>query len=246
MAENDEYELLPKHELETLKKEVERLKKHPLGDLKEGETLLDAVNNLNNSVRKLIDIFTKAEADLAKQYAEEAVYLAGKANCGKISIRDLKALGTKYDGRIVEISGEIRDIETTEGMGYKVMVDDGTGIIVVYFTTNDEYDMKHKIINKDPNQDILYLDYDNYSQSYQGKIGPMYDNYGESVKGAEVVLVINDDKYFGKTDAEGNSTLMIPQDIIESINLEQKYLIEITKEHYYDLSWKVKIIIIED
>ena len=86
-----------------------------------------------NKIKDAVDALNKGNYSIAKQYAEEAVYLAKKANCGKINIRDLKALGAKYDGRIVEISGNIRDIETTEGMGYKVMVDDGTGIIAVYY-----------------------------------------------------------------------------------------------------------------
>lgn len=72
MAKDDEYELLPKQEIDALKKEVERLRKHPLGDLKEGETLLDAINNLNDNIKKLIEIFTKAEADLAKQYVDSS------------------------------------------------------------------------------------------------------------------------------------------------------------------------------
>ena len=70
MAEDEEYELLPRHEIDMLKKELERLKKNPLGELKEGQTLLDAVNNLNNNIKKLIDIFAKADADLAKEYSE--------------------------------------------------------------------------------------------------------------------------------------------------------------------------------
>lgn len=70
LAEDDEYELLPKQEIEALKKELERLKKNPLGDLKEGESLLDSINELNNNIRKLIDIFTKAGADLDQQYNE--------------------------------------------------------------------------------------------------------------------------------------------------------------------------------
>jgi hypothetical protein len=70
LAEDDEYELLPKQEIEALKKELERLKKNPLGDLKEGENLLDSINELNNNIRKLIDIFTKAGADLDQQYNE--------------------------------------------------------------------------------------------------------------------------------------------------------------------------------
>jgi len=70
LADDDEYELLPKQEIETLKKELERLKKNPLGELKEGESLLDSINELNSNIRKLIDIFTKAGADLDQQYNE--------------------------------------------------------------------------------------------------------------------------------------------------------------------------------
>lgn len=70
MAEDEEYELLPRREIEYLKKELEKLKKNPLGELKEGQTLLDSVNNLNNNIKKLIDIFAKADSDLAKEYSE--------------------------------------------------------------------------------------------------------------------------------------------------------------------------------
>jgi hypothetical protein len=69
LADDDEYELLPKQEIDALKKEVERLKKNPLGDLQEGESILEAINNLNDNIRKLIDIFTKAGADLEKDYS---------------------------------------------------------------------------------------------------------------------------------------------------------------------------------
>ncbi|HJX06158.1 MAG TPA: hypothetical protein VJ461_05590 [Candidatus Nanoarchaeia archaeon] len=72
MSEDDEYELLPRQEIEALKKEIDRLKKHPLGEMEEGDTLLEAINNLNNSIRKLIDIFTKAQTDLEGQYSEGA------------------------------------------------------------------------------------------------------------------------------------------------------------------------------
>jgi hypothetical protein len=70
LQEDEEYELLPRHEIDHLKKELERLKKNPLGESKEGEVLLDAVNNLNSNIKKLIDIFAKADADLAKEYSE--------------------------------------------------------------------------------------------------------------------------------------------------------------------------------
>jgi hypothetical protein len=69
LAEDDEYELLPRQELEELRKEIERLKKNPLGNMKEGESLLDAINNLNSNIRWLIDIFSKAGEDLQKEYS---------------------------------------------------------------------------------------------------------------------------------------------------------------------------------
>lgn len=70
MAGDDEYELLPKEELDTLKKEIERLKRSPFGEMKEGETLLESINNLNSSIRKLIEIFTNAQAELESHYTE--------------------------------------------------------------------------------------------------------------------------------------------------------------------------------
>ncbi|MFH0869790.1 MAG: hypothetical protein V1866_01915 [archaeon] len=70
MGRDDEYELLPRQEVENLKRELERLKKNPLGELKEGKSFLDSVNVLNDNIKKLIDIFTKAEADLAKEYSQ--------------------------------------------------------------------------------------------------------------------------------------------------------------------------------
>ena len=41
---DDEYEILPKDELDYLRKEVEKLKKNPYGDTETGKTLLDSVS----------------------------------------------------------------------------------------------------------------------------------------------------------------------------------------------------------
>ena len=68
MAENKDYEFLPEKEIKNLKKEIESLKKHSVSEGTDGNTLLEAVNNLNDSIRRLIDIFTQAQADLSEQY----------------------------------------------------------------------------------------------------------------------------------------------------------------------------------
>jgi len=67
---DDDYELIPKQELDSLRKEIDKLKKNPLGELPEGESFLDEVKSLNSNIRKLVDIFTNTESELAKEYAE--------------------------------------------------------------------------------------------------------------------------------------------------------------------------------
>lgn len=69
---DDDYELIPRRELEALRAESEKSKRtpaaaQPIGD---GQSLLLSVNELNNNIRKLIDLFTNTEADLAKEYAD--------------------------------------------------------------------------------------------------------------------------------------------------------------------------------
>ncbi len=99
--------------------------------VKEAKGINCDASNAEKRVNDAVDALNKGSYDVARQYASNAVSLANKANCGKINIKDLKALSVKYDGRTVEISGKVRDIGTVYGKGYKFTVDDGTGLIVV-------------------------------------------------------------------------------------------------------------------
>jgi hypothetical protein len=67
---DDDYELIPKQELESLKREIEKLKKNPLGTVPEGDSLLGEIKELNSNMKKLMELFTNTEADLAREYAE--------------------------------------------------------------------------------------------------------------------------------------------------------------------------------
>ena len=99
--------------------------------VKEAKGINCDASNAEKRINDAVDALNKGSYDTARQYASDAVSLAEKANCGKINIKDLKALAVKYDGRTVEISGKVRDIETVYGRGYKFTVDDGTGLITV-------------------------------------------------------------------------------------------------------------------
>lgn len=73
MRGDDEYELMPHTELEYLRREVERLKRNPLGDTKQGADLLTAVNRLNENVAKLVDIFQGANDEMLKAFHDTSI-----------------------------------------------------------------------------------------------------------------------------------------------------------------------------
>ncbi len=99
--------------------------------VKEAKGINCDASKVEKRINDAVDALNKGSYDTARQYASDAVSLAEKANCGNPSIKDLKALSVKYDGRTVEVSGKVRDIETVYGRGYKFTVDDGTGLITV-------------------------------------------------------------------------------------------------------------------
>jgi hypothetical protein len=70
---DDEYELMPHTELEYLRKEVERLKRNPLGDTQASISLLDSMNKLSVSVSRLNDILTGANDEMVKAYSDASV-----------------------------------------------------------------------------------------------------------------------------------------------------------------------------
>lgn len=89
-----------------------------------------------DKINEAIDALNKGSHAKAEEYIGAAAEMAQKANCGKIKIKELKALAVKFEGKTVEISGEARDIETEYGRGYKFAVDDGSGLIEVMILSN--------------------------------------------------------------------------------------------------------------
>ena len=66
---DEEYEILPKNELDYLRKEVEKLKKNPFGDSEKSRTLYDAVEDLNNTMKKLLTLFNSTQQELIEEYS---------------------------------------------------------------------------------------------------------------------------------------------------------------------------------
>jgi len=82
-------------------------------------------------MREAVDALNKGGYSRVARYVEDGIVLAMRATCGRVEIMDLVALAPKYDGKTVEITGEIKNIEAVQGKGYKMAIDDGTGLIWV-------------------------------------------------------------------------------------------------------------------
>jgi PGF-CTERM protein len=91
------------------------------------------VKDAEKKLKEARDALNKGNYEYAEDWADDALQLAKHASVGSVSIKELKALATKYDERTVAISGTIRDIETVYGEGYRFAIDDGSGMISVVY-----------------------------------------------------------------------------------------------------------------
>ncbi len=68
----EEYELVPKNQLERLQREVEKVKRNPFGDTTSSKDLLTALDKLNQNVSRLVRIFETANDEIVRDYKDQA------------------------------------------------------------------------------------------------------------------------------------------------------------------------------
>ncbi len=68
----EEYELVPRNQLEHLQHEVDRIKKNPFGDTTSSKDLLSALDKLNKNVSTLVHIFETANDEIVRDYKDKA------------------------------------------------------------------------------------------------------------------------------------------------------------------------------
>jgi hypothetical protein len=105
--QDDDYELMPRTELEYLRHEVEKLKRNPLGDTQASITLLDSINKLNASVSKLSDIFTSANDDMLKAFHDTSL---------QEQLHKLQENQEKLAKGIVAVSEMVKKLEETRSV----------------------------------------------------------------------------------------------------------------------------------
>ncbi|MDD9953063.1 MAG: hypothetical protein OXR66_01895 [Candidatus Woesearchaeota archaeon] len=69
----DDYELVSQSEVEHLRKEVEQLKRNPLGDTHASVSLLGQLQELNKNIVSLLNVFKGANDDMLKAYHQGSV-----------------------------------------------------------------------------------------------------------------------------------------------------------------------------
>ncbi len=69
---SDDYELVPRTQIEYLRSEVEKLRRNPFGDSKSSKDVLTALDDLNVNVRKLVAIFETANDEIVRDYKDRA------------------------------------------------------------------------------------------------------------------------------------------------------------------------------
>jgi len=69
-SDSDDYELLPRHELDELRKEVSGMKKNSLVEGDKGRMLIESIDKLSSSINRLITILDDAQKDIIDEYQE--------------------------------------------------------------------------------------------------------------------------------------------------------------------------------
>ncbi len=67
---SDDYELMPSHELDDLRREVNTLKKGSMTDGDKARVLVDSMDRLSISINRLITILDDAQKDIIDEYQE--------------------------------------------------------------------------------------------------------------------------------------------------------------------------------
>jgi hypothetical protein len=71
MVDDDsDYELMPKKDIDKLKKELSTLKRNPYGESDKGKDLQQSIERLNNTMNKLISILEDAQQDIIDEYQD--------------------------------------------------------------------------------------------------------------------------------------------------------------------------------
>jgi hypothetical protein len=101
--------------------------------IEEIETLGCDAGEAKKKMKTAMDVFNTGGYSRVEEHVQDGIALAQQADCGKVKIMNVIAQAAKYNGKTIEIKGQIKNIESVYASGHKIAVDDGTGLIWVEY-----------------------------------------------------------------------------------------------------------------
>lgn len=71
--QNEDFEIIPKKDIHSLREEIDSIKKNPLGDNESGSRLLNTMGNLNDSMTSMMSLFKVASQSMESEEREQEV-----------------------------------------------------------------------------------------------------------------------------------------------------------------------------
>ena len=107
----DDFEIIPEKEISNLKKEIQKVKENPFGDNESSGKFLKTVDNLNDSMNNMLNLF-KIAADSMQNEEKEEVFLADKIKPISEKVDRLLEQNEKIAKALVAIADMIEEIKT--------------------------------------------------------------------------------------------------------------------------------------
>jgi chaperonin cofactor prefoldin len=117
----DDYTLLGSKEVSELKQDIEYLKKNPLGGTKEGKSLLEEIQKLNENISSLIEIFKEA-GEMVKAEEREADVIVKRIEPIEARLDTLAAQNEKIAKGILAVADMVSEKESSKPMMEKPMM----------------------------------------------------------------------------------------------------------------------------
>lgn len=106
----NDYEIVPEKEFDALKNDVEKIKKDPIGTSVEGKALKESMDNLNDSINKLLTLF-KTTAETLKSEEQENQVMTTKIVPLFEKVQNLESQNEKIAKGIVALAEMFEDLK---------------------------------------------------------------------------------------------------------------------------------------
>lgn len=108
-----DYEIVPEDDFESLKKDIDNIKKDPIGNTAEGKDLKESIDNLNVSITNLFNLFKTTAEDLKTEEKENEL-VANKIGPLFEQVKSLTDQNEKIAKGIVALAEMVEELKNKQ------------------------------------------------------------------------------------------------------------------------------------